>query len=479
MKENRNMPLIRLTAALIVSIGIGIGLSTQPSAEAALTGPITFTVNMDDDAGDGTCDATCTLRDAVTEANNNPADDTILFAQGLTTITLSNEIVISGGAANGSLTINGPGANILIIDGGPGTNRIFSTSGIVTISGLTLTGGNGGGTNQPGSGGAIYNVMEGVLTLDSLHITGNTATQGGGIYSASLFVAGYVTVSNSTISNNSSNGDGGGIYASGPVTTVFKLINSTVSGNSAGNIGGALFITGSPFLTGIGNGSTVQISSATLTGNIATQGGKCIYLDVSHLTIEGSLLDSATSIQISRGTGYADATSDGYNLARNGLGIPLAAGDIENTDPLLGPLQDNGGPTPTHALQSGSPAIDAGDPNFTPPPDYDQRGPGFPRVVNRIDIGAYEYAITTAAVATVSGKVLKANGKAINRAAVTITDMRGNSRTTLTDAKGRYRFDRIEVNKTYLVHAETKTQQLTPQVITVKDDLSDVNFIAP
>jgi hypothetical protein len=62
---------------------------------------------------------------------------------------------------------------------------------------------------------------------------------------------------------------------------------------------------------------------------------------------------------------------------------------------MLGPLQDNGGPTFTHELSSGSPAINAGDPNFTPPPNYDQRGPGYPRVVNgRIDIGAFEVQAT-------------------------------------------------------------------------------------
>ena len=58
---------------------------------------------------------------------------------------------------------------------------------------------------------------------------------------------------------------------------------------------------------------------------------------------------------------------------------------------MLGPLQNNGGPTLTYALLPGSPAIDAGDPNFTPPPDYDQRGPGFVRVFNgRIDVGSFE-----------------------------------------------------------------------------------------
>jgi hypothetical protein len=58
---------------------------------------------------------------------------------------------------------------------------------------------------------------------------------------------------------------------------------------------------------------------------------------------------------------------------------------------MLGPLQDNGGPTATHALLSGSPAINAGDPNFTPPPLDVQRGPGYPRVSGgRIDIGSFE-----------------------------------------------------------------------------------------
>jgi len=85
-------------------------------------------------------------------------------------------------------------------------------------------------------------------------------------------------------------------------------------------------------------------------------------------------------------------TSHGYNLSSdNGGGYLIGLGDQINTDPVLGPLQDNGGPTFTHALLAGSPAIDAGDPNFAPPPFYDQRGPGFVRVVNgRIDVGSFE-----------------------------------------------------------------------------------------
>jgi hypothetical protein len=84
--------------------------------------------------------------------------------------------------------------------------------------------------------------------------------------------------------------------------------------------------------------------------------------------------------------------SRGYNLSSdNGGGYLNGPGDQINTEPLLGPLQDNGGPTLTHALLPGSPASDAGDPDFTPPPFYDQRGLGFARVVNgRIDVGSFE-----------------------------------------------------------------------------------------
>ena len=85
-------------------------------------------------------------------------------------------------------------------------------------------------------------------------------------------------------------------------------------------------------------------------------------------------------------------TSHGYNLASDaGGGVLTAGGDQINTDPMLGPLEDNGGPTFTHELLNGSPAIDAGDPSFTPPPFYDQRGPDFFRKRNgRIDIGSFE-----------------------------------------------------------------------------------------
>ena len=84
--------------------------------------------------------------------------------------------------------------------------------------------------------------------------------------------------------------------------------------------------------------------------------------------------------------------SGGYNVSSDdGGGYLIGPSDQINTDPLLGPLQDNGGPTFTHALLPSSAAINAGDPNFVPPPDYDQRGTGYNRVRNgRLDIGSFE-----------------------------------------------------------------------------------------
>jgi len=125
-------------------------------------------------------------------------------------------------------------------------------------------------------------------------------------------------------------------------------VNSTVAGNSAAICGGVC-------------GETVEIGNTILNANAPGN-------------IDGTV------------------TSHGYNISSDDGGGHLnGPGDQINTDPLLGPLQDNGGPTFTHLPLLGSPAIDAGDPNFMPPPFRDQRGPCFHRVFGRrIDIGSIE-----------------------------------------------------------------------------------------
>jgi predicted outer membrane repeat protein len=198
-------------------------------------------------------------------------------------------------------------------------------------------------------------------------ISGNSAgTSGGGIGGGDLSIV------NSTISGNSAAASGGGIYGAATVE------NSTISGNSAGISGGGIY-----------NNSSLDVTLSTITGNSAPSGGG-IY-NVGSVEVSNTILNAGASGENIFNDG-GTVTSLGYNLSSDdGGGYLTGPGDQINTDPLLGPLQDNGGPTLTHALLPGSPAIDAGDPNFTPPPFTDQRDCHFDRVFNgRIDIGAFE-----------------------------------------------------------------------------------------
>jgi len=156
---------------------------------------------------------------------------------------------------------------------------------------------------------------------------------------------------------------------------------------------------------GISGGGT--ITNSTLSNNYAVLSGGGIE---GGATLGNTILNANAPENI-----YGGAISHGYNLSSDdGGGHLTGPGDQINTNPLLGPLQDNGGPTFTHELLSGSPAIDAGDPNFTPPPYYDQRDPGFWRVRNdRIDIGSFEVQAGTTPTPTPAQINLSAVGRRV------------------------------------------------------------------
>jgi hypothetical protein len=360
-------------------------------------------VTNTDDSGTGS------LRDALAIA----ADGDIIDATGIagTILLTSGELQITH-----AVTITGAGAGSLAVDGNA-TFRVFDnlTSG-VTISGFSITNGsapgdNGGGVlNEGGNsatlrlsdcivtgnsadfGGGIFN-LNGTLTVDNCTISGNVAAfSGGGIENSASDAAANLTITNSTISDNSAAAnDGGGILngAAGTVASVASVIvsNSTLSGNSATANGGAIANVSDV----VPNAARATITNSTISNNSATFNGGGIYNQgAAELQIGNTILNAGSSgANIFNG---GRATSLGYNLSSDdGAGVLTGTGDLINTDPLLGPLQDNGGPTFTHELLPGSPAIDAGDPAFVPPPSFDQRGPGFDRVVNgRIDIGSFE-----------------------------------------------------------------------------------------
>ena len=283
------------------------------------------------------------------------------------TLTVSNSTLSGNSAPNG---------------GGGGIYNFF---GRLTVSNSTLSGNSAPG-QFPNGGGGIYNY--GTLTVSNSTLSANSAGGfGGGIRNL-----GTLTVSNSTLSANSAifsgvYGDGGGISNEGGTLTVS---NSTLSGNSAPNGGG-----GGIYNTGqFGGAGALTVTSSTLSGNSANTGGGIDNFGAYASTVSRNTLvagnTAATSPDLS-GT----FTSQGHNLIGDGTGgsgfnvtdlVGTAASPI---DPRLGPLQDNGGPTPTMALLPGSPAIDAGD--NTGAPMWDQRGAPFRRIVNGIiDIGAFE-----------------------------------------------------------------------------------------
>ena len=384
----------------------------------------TLTVTTTADSGEGS------LRDVIAAAQSG---DTIQFSAALNgqIITLtSGELMIDK-----SVTITGPGVSQLTVRrstvAGTPAFRIFEVIAgrVVTIQGLTISNGYAPDSNPPfRSGGGIYNSA--TLTMSNCALIGNrTDYDGGGIYND--YYGTMLTMDNCTVNNNFASGYGGGIYSGGPLTitncilsgnygergggiynaTTLTLSNSTLGSNTA-YYGGGIY-------DSHGSNTTVTISNSTLSGNIANGKGGGIYdttgMFLTHSTLSGNSADTGTGGGIYHDSGMFSAafeigntilkagtlganivnnsgtvTSHGYNLSSDeGGGALNGSGDLINTDPMLGPLQDNGGPTFTHELLIGSPAIDRGDPNFTPPPLYDQRG--YARVFNgRIDIGSLE-----------------------------------------------------------------------------------------
>jgi hypothetical protein len=267
---------------------------------------------------------------------------------------------------NSSVSNNGVGFADMFPPGSEG-GGVYNGVGTVTISNSSVNDNYAGvpGPNFPtGTGGGISNY--GTMTITDSTITGNQVYfAGGGIENG-----GTLTITSSAVAGNGATGqhDGQPWGQVGGISGVVTLTNSTLSNNYA-----------SLSIGGLSGGGTIMNStiSGNFGGGISTNNGE----------IGNTILNNNSGFNI-RGT----ITSQGYNLSSDdGGGNLTGPGDQINTDPMIGPLHNNGGPTLTHALLPGSPAINTGDPNFTPPPFYDQRGSPFVRVFNgRIDIGSFE-----------------------------------------------------------------------------------------
>ena len=430
---------------LVVMAAIFAGLTETAVGEPADT----ITVNTIEDELNN--DGDCSLREAVQAANSESAVDACPAGSGADTIDLpAGTYMLSLGASfedgntegdldiSGVVSIVGSDVDTTIIKAGTdidnAIDRIFHvlSSGHLTVQGLTIR--NGGtivGENIL-DGGAIYVDSGGQATINDCLITENFGVNCGAVVG---LADSTIAISNSVISNNLG-GSGGGMCSRGSTTIdavtfddntgmfggalmtgggTVQISNSTFSNNNAEDFyfemgegyGGAIqnssdmtihnctFSGNSSLLDGgaIRNFGVLSINGSTFSGNEAPNGGGILNLS-GQVSVTNSIIANSIGADCVGGI-----TSTGYNIDSDDTCNLTAAGDQPGTSPILGPLQDNGGFTWTHALLTGSPAIDAGDNSaclatdqrgVTRPVDGDDNGSEI------CDIGAFELTSATA-----------------------------------------------------------------------------------
>jgi hypothetical protein len=304
-----------------------------------------------------------------------------------------------------------------------GNTSLSSGAGLYNIGVMTVTGGLFNGNVAASNGGGAYNTSGGVLAVQKVSFITNTAPIGGAISNDSS-----LTVTESTFDGNIASAGGGGLFSSGSAT----VISSTLIRNEGGN-GGAFLSSGSLLVdsstlvsntvsgagAGIFSTNILTLTYSTLVSNTTPNSGAGVY-NAGSATFKGTILANELvtpvcgfGVQMAACLLHTNAvqsvtatpdncagnaiTSDGYNLTSDAACGFSGTGNVNNTFPLLGPLQDNGGSTQTMLPLPGSPAIDAGGAVC---PVVDQRGMGR---VGACDIGAaevqgYQFSISGGAV---------------------------------------------------------------------------------
>jgi hypothetical protein len=353
------------TCGVVAALGGALALVGAPTAPAA-----TFNVNSTADSG-GNCKVPgpCTLRQAILDAKeaSSPGPDTINVPPGDYQLTGQDLIIAIGERV--SIVGTDPRTTIIREVSG-GDQRVFlvEQNAVLELTGLTLTGAKASAVLMFGGGNTVR--------ATRVTFAGNEGVQGGAVNVG----GGTLALDGSTLSGNRAVGGmgqdsrGGAIYATGAATPV-SLTNSTASGNAAG-AGNAFYVT---------NSASLDLGFSTVGGNTNLSGAVGAGGEV---VLSGATGRTGSSILAGC---QGQFTSLGNNVDAGQACFSPVAGDRTATDPRLGPLQNNGGPTDTRALGAGSPAIDAAGP--CPPPASDQRGVTRPQGP-RCDVGAFEAPVT-------------------------------------------------------------------------------------
>ncbi|MGQ0622005.1 MAG: Calx-beta domain-containing protein [Panacagrimonas sp.] len=395
---------------IAAALALGLfGMQAGPASAATIT--VTTTAQ--------TSAVACTLSDAIRAANTDTAVGSCLAGDaGLDILVLPARSVFSfttpeGGAYNGlpfftsEIVIQGNGSTIRRHPAAPTAFRVVAvgSGGKLTLQSTTIS----GGVADDSEGGGINIGGGATLALVDSTVSGNGANYGAGLFNS----GGIVTLTRSTVSGNNASDFGGGLYNTGTAT----LTDSTVSGNGAFYGGGLL------------NKGTLTLTHSTVSGNNASHGGALSNLSgttsLSRSLIAGNGVGSGPEVNRTGGTVIANDLNlfghSGLTNAQAFYGFTPGVTDLTATSngntptalaSILGPLAFNGGLTQTHALVTGSPALDAY------PPDgggacavtTDQRGVLRPRFGD-CDIGAFEFAALDLGDAPASyGTLLADNG---------------------------------------------------------------------
>jgi CSLREA domain-containing protein len=369
------MPHRRLRIPL-VALGLSaVVLCSQVTAGAVAPRAVpplwSITATTTEDQFDAIPNGQCSLREAVHSANtrvdfggcvhsgSDPRIGTAITLPGGTYRLTRPGSGDSAGSldVHANVGISPQGFDRAVIDGDNADSVIeVGSDGSLGLLRLTIRNG-----NTTGTGGGIRSIGGGPIDIQNTTITGNSAESGGGI---GLVDPTNVVLVDVTISGNRAAGDGGGIYMDGGITWL-RIGRATIADNAAdsdadgdGDGGGIRLVSG-----------TVFPANSIVAGNRDVSGSGTVAPDCS-----GAIVSSGANL-----IGSVD-----------GCGYSSGLADLVERDPLVAPLADNGGPTPTHALLAGSPAVDAG--NYgtdirRPWPEFDQR---YLDVVGQPDIGAYE-----------------------------------------------------------------------------------------
>jgi hypothetical protein len=395
-----------LAATLLAGLSAGVATAATFMVDSQLDA-------VDATPGDGLCATAsnaCTLRAAVQEANALAGPDVVEVPAGVHTLTIAGaaeDLAATGDLdVTSDLTIEGSGTTLTEVDGGDDT-RLFDVlaPATATIRDLTIRDGSGAPVVEL-SGGAVNNT--GTLTLERVVVSDTvTGLFGGGV--ASEGASSVLTIRDSTIARNTIVAGGGAGVA---VITGTLLVEGSLFEANFGS--GAL----SPGALAVVDGATATVRNSTFSENV---GAAVSNFNVSGFFTNGTLIMNNVTIaqdfQAAIGSDDASATtlgnvviendsggcvgggftSTGYNVVQDASDCTIlgdTTGNVLGVDPLLGPLTDNGGPTKTHPLATGSPALDAGSPALPGSGGgaceaTDQRGIARP-VGTRCDMGAVE-----------------------------------------------------------------------------------------